>query len=142
MTLHDEIQYRVSILLDTRKNDVSVFLFLCGLLLSMGFAFGIGNNANYQLIYSFGGQWFWTSLFAIYSVVRLIALLVRIPVWIRALNSSIAIWAWNYIFLSFVVFDTTPIAPTEYLLLMPTLTEFWSMLCLPNINNLTSSNDE
>ena len=131
-TYSSELRFRVLWIISKQQRDFSILLLIAGVLLSFGFFFGLGTNENYQLIYSFGGTIFWGSLFAIYSIIRVLDLVTNIPRWLSVICGMVGIWAWNYIFLSFVVFDTSPMAPTEILLMLPTIAEFWALIRLPS----------
>ena len=132
MTLQDysaELKFRVTWLLSEPRLESNIILMFIGFLLAIGFAIGdVSNNTNYVLINAFAKQDVWSILFAFYGIVKLFAFIWNIPKTLTTVNSVIGVWAFNYIFLSFVVFDTTTIAPTELLLLVPTLLEFWVMI--------------
>lgn len=125
-----ELKYRVEWLLSTSRHDTVMLLCVAAILLSIGFVVGTGDNPNYAMIYSFGGNIFWGLLFIGYAMILMCSLLFNIPRWLYILNGVIGLWAWNFIFLSFVIFDTSPITPTEILLLIPTLAECWVLLGL------------
>jgi hypothetical protein len=128
----DELKFRVLWVLGGKQRDFSILLMLAAILLSLGFIFGTGTTANYDLIYRFGGNIFWAVFFAIYATIRFIDQILNIPRWLCIICGTLGIWAWNYIFLSFVVFDLTPVTPTEFLLLVPTIAEFWLLLAVTN----------
>ena len=114
------------------RRKLHFLLALAGAVLSLGFAIGTGNNANYTLIFNFAPPLFWSFLFGVYTCIKVVGCFRRIDSRLKTTNSVVGLWAWNYIFLSFTVFDSTPIAPTELLLAVPTLIELWSMLDIPS----------
>jgi hypothetical protein len=122
-------RFRIAYMLSKQKSEISVLAGITALIMSFGFFFAQPDlNDNYLLIYNFANQYVWSAIFAIYGIVKLVGYFFLIPFSIRMLAGIIGIWAWNYIFLSFTVFDTSPIAPTEYLLIVPSFAEFWNML--------------
>ena len=70
-------------------------------------------------------------MFFVYSCLKIYGAFHRLNRHVRFTNSVFGLWAWNYIFLSFTVFDATPVAPTELLLAVPTVIEVWTMLAEP-----------
>ena len=138
MTLQDysaELKFRVTWILSEQSRESNIILMLIGVLLSVGFIFGdVGNNANYTLINAFADTTTWSYLFGVYAVTKLFGIIWNIPRLFTTSASVFGVWAFNYIFLSFVIFDGTQIAPTELLLLVPTLLEFWTMISVPKKN--------
>lgn len=132
MTLQDysaELKFRVTWLLSEPRLESNIVLMFVGFLLFIGFMFGdVSNNSNYALINAFASSENWAILFFTYTFLKFLGFIWNVPRTISTINSVIGVWAFNYIFLSFVVFDTTSIAPTELLLLVPTLLEFWVMI--------------
>lgn len=118
-------------ILHNQRTDLHILLAITGFALSLGFAIGVGNNANYDLIFSFSDRYYWAIMFFVYASIKLYGAFNRINRHVRFLNSIFGLWAWNYIFLSFTVFDATPVAPTELLLAVPTVIEVWTMLAAP-----------
>lgn len=138
MTLQDysaELKFRVTWILSEQSRESNIILMFIGALLTAGFMFGdVSNNTNYALINAFADKQAWVAMFGAYSATKLLAILWNIPRLLTTAASVFGVWAFNYIFLSFVIFDGTPIAPTELLLLVPTLLEFWTMISVPKKN--------
>lgn len=108
--------------------DISSMCFAIGLvalLLSAGFFFANVNTENYQLMNSHGSQQFWASLFLAYGVARLASSLYRFSNFLRIWLTFIGLSVWSFLFISFLFLDTTPIRPTEIMLALPILVEFW-----------------
>lgn len=120
--------FRLAYLLSMHKVESTLVLTITALVLSMGFLFGKGNNANYALVYQFAHQYFWFALFFTYACVKGTSLWAPVDYKVALINSIVGLWAWLYLFLSFTVFDTTPVAPTEAMLVIPVLAEAWLML--------------
>jgi len=115
------------------KNEQSrieskVILILAGFLLSIGFYVGDVSNQNYDLLNQFAKTSVWSILFGTYAITKFFAFVWNVPSFISKINSLFGIWLWNYVFLSFVIFDETMFSPAELLLLLPLLIEFWVML--------------
>ncbi len=118
-----------------RKVESSFMLAVASLMLALGFILGDGNNANYALMYGFADPIYWSVFFFSYSFVKFLGIWKCLDYRIRLTNSALGIWAWNYIFLSFAVFDKTPMAPTEILLMVPVIVEMWSAISVDNSKN-------
>ncbi len=125
---HLSNNFRLAYLLSMKKVESTLVLAVTAFVLSFGFMFGTGNNANYALIYQFAHQYFWSALFFMYGSVKALSIWTRVDYKVNTLNSIVGLWAWLYLFLSFTVFDTTPVAPTEAMLAIPVLAEAWLML--------------
>jgi len=92
---------------------------------AFGFIFGTSHNENYKLLMqSWSGQ-IWGVAFLIYGVNTIATCVFRQPNIINYLTDALGMWLWSYLFLSFVVFDTTPTAATEYMLIIPLFAEVW-----------------
>ncbi len=120
--------FRLAYLLSMKKVESTLVLAVTAFVLSLGFLFGSGDNHNYALIYQFAHRYFWFALFAVYGTIKAMSLWVRVDFRVNLLNSIAGLWAWLYLFLSFTVFDTTPVAPTEAMLVIPVIAEAWLML--------------
>lgn len=119
---------RFAELVQSRKTETIIMLMLAGFLAAIGFLTGDVTNENYKLLYQFGSQYFWGTLFLIYSSIKAVSLFITTNYWIKMANGIVGLWAWLYIFLSFTVFDKTALAPTEVLLAMPVLVQSWLTL--------------
>lgn len=129
--MHIDPRVNLVYVLHYQRTDMHILLALAGFALSIGFAIGVGNNANYELIFSFANRYWWAIMFFVYSCLKIYGAFHRLNRHVRFTNSVFGLWAWNYIFLSFTVFDATPVAPTELLLIVPTVIEVWTMLAAP-----------
>ena len=118
-------RFKIAYFLSSKKIESTLVLAFTGLLLSLGFLIGAGNNDNYALIYSFAGPIYWSVLFFGYGLSKLYSIWYKTSQTFRLVNAADGLWAWNYIFLSFAVFDKTPMAPTELLLLVPVVADMW-----------------
>lgn len=105
-----------------------MLLGVCGILLGLGFAIGDPAPSNYVSLLSFAGSKFWAVTFILYGCVKIISVFTSIKPIMLSSVSVFGIWAWNYLLLSFVVFDPTPAAPTEVLLAVPLLCDLWSLV--------------
>jgi hypothetical protein len=132
-----DITPRVSVvyILENQKADLQIFLGVAGFALSLGFLAGSGNNNNYQLIFSFASNYVWALLYFLYASSKIYGTFFRTRVYVKYATNIVGLWAWNYILLSFTVFDSTPVAPTEVLLAVPVIIEFWTMLATPFKSN-------
>lgn len=114
-------------LLSIQKSEIQILLTLCGFILTGGFLFNELTGIEYVLLYSFMGQIGWAIIFGLYTVGKIISILTHNST-IRTITGIVGLWAWNYIFLNFVIFDTTHVSLPETLLAIPILMEFWVMI--------------
>lgn len=124
---HVSFATRLARVLLSEASSIMLLLSLCGILLGLGFIFGDPSNANYKAINSAGHVLVWGIGFLVYGVVKGIQTLYRIPVALKLVTSALGLWAWNYVFLSFTVLDSSPMAPTEVLLAVPIVCEMWGL---------------
>lgn len=99
-----------------------------GMLLAFGFIFANSQTENYDLINSHGSQILWGLIFFMYSIGRMASALYRFSYPIRFFVCFIGLLLWTLLFLSFAVYDATPMRPTEIMLALPILCEFWLSL--------------
>lgn len=117
------ITSRLAQILFSETNAISVILGILGLLLGIGFIIGDTSNSNFQSIVKFGTSWFWATGFLFYGIIKVCQPIIALPHWLSVFNALTGLWGWSYILLSFIIFDKTPTAPTEYMLLVPLLCE-------------------
>lgn len=106
---------------------LSALLGLTALLLGLGFALS-GNmveNTNYTLLFVLAPKLFWALSFSIYGTIKLTCSVSRVWTWLKISTTVYGLWLWNYLALSFTVFDKTPLAPTELMLFITVIGELW-----------------
>lgn len=121
-------RFKVAYVLSLKRVETTILLTIASLCLSFGFFVGDGSNLNYALLYDFAHPYVWASMFLAYGSVKLFGLFDYISYHVKVINGCIGLWMWNYIFLSFAIFDTTTMAPTEALLLVPVISEVWILI--------------
>ena len=115
--------------------EVSSLMFALGLL---GFALGLGfiiadsRTENYDLINAHASQLMWGLVYIVYSLLRMGTALYRVPSIYKLIFCFIGLTVWLVLFLSFTVFDPTTLRPTELMLLLPVVVEFWFALSAVN----------
>lgn len=129
MTVHAQI--RLMSIIGSDRGELSILLSIAALLSAIGFVFGDTSGHNYQLIVDFADPYIWAILFVVYGYIKLYSVFNATSTAIRTINSVVGLWAWNYLFLCFVLFDQVPASPTEYLLGIAVIAEFWIMLAIP-----------
>ena len=129
----EELKFRISWILSNQRIESNIVLMFAGILLAIGFFVGEATNQNYTMINQFASPAGWATLLIIYSLIKLLSIVWIVPKSLCTMNGIFGVWMWNYIFLSFAVFDTTAIAPAELLLILPILIEFWAMIDIPRI---------
>lgn len=124
-TLRSITARRIKRLLLVEQSSIVALLGMTGFFLGLGFLLTTGNNPNYKLIEQFMPYIMWGALFTSYGITKVSQSIYRVPFRVKLLSSLIGMWAWAYVFLSFTIFDTSPVAPTEILLCIPLVCELW-----------------
>lgn len=108
---------------------VSNLLGLSAILLAIGFFVSdIGNaNTNYALLIALAPKLFWATSFLVYGVTKILSSIYRVWLPLKIANTLYGLWLWSYIVLSFILFDKTPVAPTELILFISIVCEVWSL---------------
>lgn len=127
----EELKIRINWILSSQRIESNIVLMLAGILLATGFFVGEATNQNYEMINKFASPAGWATLLIIYALIKLLSIIWIVPKSLCTMNGIFGVWVWNYVFLSFAVFDTTPIAPAELLLLLPIIVEVWAMIDIP-----------
>lgn len=105
--------------------ESTILLCLAGFALSIGFLVSSVVNTNYSLLADFAPYEVWAGYFFVYSCFRLFLFIYPKSGFLPNAVSVYGLWGWLYIFLSFTVYDSTKVAPTELLLILPCLAEIW-----------------
>lgn len=129
----EELKFRINWILSNQRIESNIVLMFAAVLLAVGFFVGEATSQNYVMINEFASPAAWATLLIIYALIKLLSIIWIVPKSLCTMNGIFGVWMWNYIFLSFAVFDTTAIAPAELLLILPILIEFWAMIDIPRI---------
>ena len=129
----EELKFRINWILSNQRVESNIVLMFAAILLAIGFFIGKSINSNYTMIYDFASAFTWATMLSVYATIKFLSIVWIVPKTVCTMNGIFGVWMWNYIFLSFVVFDTTAIAPAEILLLLPILIEVWAMIDIPRI---------
>ena len=114
---------RILLLIIAQIRTMSLISGLCGITLGLGFLVGDTGNPNYHSIKEFAPISFWAFGFFIYGVIKLLKSVFRVHYSVKLFNALHGIWVWTFLFLSLSIFDSTPLAPTELLLIIPIMCE-------------------
>lgn len=115
--------------------EVSSLMFVVGLMalaLGIGFIIADSRTENYELINAHASQVLWGIIYIVYAIIRITTSMYRIPSPYKLFVCFIGLTLWLLLFLSFTVFDPTPMRPTELMLLLPVMVEFWFALSAVN----------
>lgn len=93
--------------------------------LALGFFFASVDNANYQQLNNLAAKSVWGGIFFCQGTLMFLTTCNNFPFYFKRLISLCGVWLWTYIFLSFTIFDSTPIASTEWLISVPIMLEIW-----------------
>lgn len=110
------------------KTDITAVTFIIGwvaIFLSFGFYVSVVETSNYSLLNNILPKTAWGILFNVYGAGLIYSSLYRVSKVSFSLLSISGIWLWSYLFFSFAIFDPTPIASTEWMLLIPIICQFW-----------------
>lgn len=101
-----------------------ISLGIIGVLYGIGFLVGdMYVNTNYYALYLLLPKAAWGILVIGYSLIKLASPVCGAPTELKIFNSLAGLWFWNYTVFSFIILDTSPIAPAELILLAPLLFE-------------------
>lgn len=116
---------------------LSTLLGLTAILLGLGFALGTAEtNSNYELLYVLAPKLFWATSFLVYGIIKVTSAAFRVWNTLKILATVYGLWLWNYLALSFTLFDKTALAPTELMLFITVIGELWVLtLILYNRKN-------
>lgn len=115
--------------------EVSSLMFALGMLafaLGVGFIVTDSRTENYELINAHASQLMWGIVYIGYAFLRMGTALYRIPSVYKLIVCFIGLTIWLVLFLSFTVYDPTVMRPTELMLLLPVIVEFWFTLSAVN----------
>lgn len=115
--------------------EVSSLMFTVGLLafaLGIGFILADSHTENYELINAHASQLMWGIIYIFYSFLRMGTALYRVPSAYKLIVCFVGLTLWLVLFLSFTVYDPTTMRPTELMLLLPVVIEFWFALSAVN----------
>lgn len=119
-----QILQKYLILVFQHTSLLPCFLGLMGALYGIGFLVGdMHVNTNYYALYLFLPQGVWGTLFLLYAAIKLLTPVRKVATTLKIFNSFYGLWAWNYTVFSFIILDTSPIAPAELILLAPLILE-------------------
>lgn len=104
---------------------ITLLLGMLGIVLSFGFLISTIDNPNYSLLLGLAPFSIWSAMFFLYGVIKVISVLYRTGLVLKTLTAISGLWLWNYLVLSFLVFDKSPIAATEVMLIIPVICEVW-----------------
>lgn len=106
-------------------SSLSFGLGFVAFLLSIGFFFANSQTENYELINNHGSQLMWAVIYLVYACGRMGSAIYRYSNTVKIVIVFAGLTLWSLLFLSFVLFDVTPMRPTELMLALPILLEFW-----------------
>ena len=104
---------------------IRLVISLLSFILSMGFFLTSTDNANYQEVNILADKRVWAAIFLIHAITLFIAVIYELPTYLGQFLNLVGIWLWSYVFLSFTFYDASPTEPTEWMLVMPVILEFW-----------------
>lgn len=122
-----QVKARVADIVFKNSPEISLLLSIAATVVGVGFIIGVVNT-NYSALLDLMPLYGWAALFLVYGISKGYLVIVhKIPTYWDILNSAVGVWAWNYVFLSFTLFDTEKLAPLELLIALPTLAEAWAL---------------
>ena len=125
-------RFKFAYLVSLKKAEAIFLLWIAAFVTAIGFFLGDSSNPNYEMITAFASNNMWGLMFVLYGVLKFLEYWDHLDFKIKLINSIVGLWMWNYIFLSFTVFDKSNVAPTELMLLMPIIAEMWVLLSYSN----------
>ena len=104
---------------------VRLIISILAFILSMGFFLASADNTNYQEVNILADKRVWAAIFLIHDITLFITVIYELPTYLEQFLNLVGIWLWSYVFLSFTFYDASPTEPTEWMLVMPVILEFW-----------------
>jgi len=117
------IQSRVSAFLIFESKTITMLLGLIGMFLGLGFFIGDSSSEDYLPLLALLDAESWGVVFLFYSTLKFSQILTKIHCRIKVFNSTMGMWLWTYILISFLFYDNKPISPAEILLAIPLVCE-------------------
>ena len=112
------------------NNMAPMRMFLCWLSLSLSYVFFV-SDTNYfhdrcliELMPSVG----WSILFLSYSAYMLITCFTNLERFFTCLMDVLGLWLWAYLFLGFVIMNTSQVYSINYMFVAPILASVWLIL--------------
>lgn len=118
---------RLGEILVLEYNSNSILLGTLALLMSIGFLVSNSPSASYNAATALMTAWQWSVLFISYGTVKVIQSVTRIPFAVKFATGVLGTWIWSYLFLSSVLLDTSYLAPSEVLYVLPIISELWEL---------------
>lgn len=122
-TMNLSIQSRVAAILISESKTITMLLGIIGLFLGIGFIFGDSTSADYHPLHMLFDAYVWAIIFLSYSLLKFLVIFKKIPCRVKVFNSTLGMWLWTYVVISFLIYDSKPISPAEILLLVPLVCE-------------------
>lgn len=127
----DDLRHRVVQILMQRSDGITFVVSVAAFLLSVGFfSYDTPYVSAYEVLSRLMPLHLWGLFFLVYGVAKAINLFFVNCLYLTVSVSAVGIWAWNYLFLSFTVFDVAPPHPAELLIFLPVLCEVWSLVSI------------
>lgn len=117
------IQSRVAAILISESKTITMLLGMIGLFLGIGFIIGDSGSMDYHPLLMLFDSWIWATIFLLYSFLKFSQIVQKVPDRVRIFNSTLGMWLWTYVLISFLIYDPKPVSPAEILLLVPLVCE-------------------
>lgn len=122
------IQSRVAAILIAESKTITMLLAVIGLFLGIGFLIGDSSSIDYHPLRMLFDPIIWAIIFLGYSAIKFSQIIKKIPIRIKVFNSTLGMWLWTYVVISFLFYDPKPISPAEILLLVPLVCELIELI--------------
>ena len=95
------------------------------LVLALGFFIASTDNEKYFHINNVADKKIWGAIFTFHAISLMLTIFYDLPIHLRRFLNLVGIWIWSYVFLGFTFYGASPSTPTEWILVMPVILEFW-----------------
>lgn len=123
-----ENRFSLLYMLARQKVEIQILTAISGILIGFGILNTFELDPNGVMLFDIMSKMYWSILFFTYGIIKFLCCIFKIPHKICMFSSILGIWMWNCMFLSFIIYNSSKINPTEFLLLVPLISEFWIML--------------
>jgi hypothetical protein len=116
---------RLKLLLTSDLSALRFVMSFVALFMGLGLMFSTTANHNYDMLNQMATQQVWALMFLSHAAFLMASALGGIRYCFIVIGGAFGTAIWTNLFLSFTVFDKTPVASTEWLLLIPVLVDIW-----------------
>lgn len=125
MSILSRINTRVKKIILSDLTPLRLIMGILGLVMSFALLMADSTTADYDIMHKILFSQGWAIAFFVYGVLKIWNCLNPNRINFRIFNSVFGIWLWTFVSLSILMSDQKPISSTDWLLVVPILSEIW-----------------